>query len=313
MSVANPHPWTDDDGTGTTGTGINNAALSILYNDVFSQDICSGRLTLTSGTPVTTSDVTAATTIYFTPFGGSRVALYNGTVWIIDTFAELSIAVPATTSQMYDVFVYDNAGSATLELLAWTNDSTRATALTRQDGILVKSGAPTRRYVGSFRTTGVSGQTEDSLTKRYVWNYYNRVARNLRKAANTTAYGYNGAYRQAGNDATHQLEVVVGVAEDALRIDVSTDVFSSVFGTVSMVHIGEDSTSSPAAESQAGQYQAQAASAAAAVRAMLEKVPAAGYHKYVWLEFASAATTTWATASGGSGTPHSGMTGRVQA
>lgn len=41
--------------------------------------ICQGRLTLTSGTPVTTSDVTAATTIYFTPYKGNRIALCGGT------------------------------------------------------------------------------------------------------------------------------------------------------------------------------------------------------------------------------------------
>lgn len=34
MSVTNPHPWTDDDGSGTTGTPINNSALATIYNDL---------------------------------------------------------------------------------------------------------------------------------------------------------------------------------------------------------------------------------------------------------------------------------------
>lgn len=32
--VTNPHPWTDDDGSGTTGTPIDNSALQNVYNDL---------------------------------------------------------------------------------------------------------------------------------------------------------------------------------------------------------------------------------------------------------------------------------------
>lgn len=40
-----------------------------------------GRLTLTTGTPITTSDVTASTSVYFTPYKGNRIALFNGCSW----------------------------------------------------------------------------------------------------------------------------------------------------------------------------------------------------------------------------------------
>jgi hypothetical protein len=91
-----------------------------------------GRLTLTTGLPVTTADVTgaSATTLYYAPYGGcNQIDLFDGTTWARNAFAQISIAVPATTSQMYDVFAYDNAGVVALELTAWTNDTTRATAL----------------------------------------------------------------------------------------------------------------------------------------------------------------------------------------
>ena len=55
-----------------------------------------GRLTLTSNTPVLTGDVTAATTIYFTPFNGNRISLYTGSFWKSYSFSEISIAVPST-------------------------------------------------------------------------------------------------------------------------------------------------------------------------------------------------------------------------
>lgn len=61
---------------------------------------CDGRLTLLSGTPVPTTDQLAKTTIYFAPFRGNRIALYDGSSsWNLRTFAELSVAVPATTNK----------------------------------------------------------------------------------------------------------------------------------------------------------------------------------------------------------------------
>lgn len=139
------------------------------------QHICDGRLTLTSGTPVTTSNVTAAGTLYFTPYKGAQVALYDGSNWRLYTFSEISVSLTLTSGKNYDVFLYDNAGTLTLELsTAWTNDTTRADALTTQNGVQVKSGATTRRYLGTIRASA-SNQTEDSDSKRYVWNYYNQV------------------------------------------------------------------------------------------------------------------------------------------
>jgi len=111
---------------------------------------------------VTTSDVTAATTVYWALHNGEQIALFDGTdTWVVSEVAELSIAVPATTSTMYDLFVDYNAGTPQLQATAWSNDTTRATALTTQDGILVQTGNTDWRYVGCFRTTGSSGQTED--------------------------------------------------------------------------------------------------------------------------------------------------------
>src|SRR3990167_6119341 len=40
-------------------------------------DVCDGRMTPQTGVPVIVSDVTAATSIYFTPYNGNRIALYT--------------------------------------------------------------------------------------------------------------------------------------------------------------------------------------------------------------------------------------------
>ncbi len=177
-----------------------------------------GRLTLAIGTPVTIADQAAKSTLYYTPYVGDQIALYDGAgTWNLRTFTELSLDISAyTASKPYDIFCYDNAGTPTLEGLVWTNDTARATALTYQNGILVKTGATTRRYLGTIRITATTGQCEDSVIKRFVWNYYHRVQRWLLKT-NSTSHSYYGAYRAWNNDAAHKLEFVCGLAEDSFQ------------------------------------------------------------------------------------------------
>src|SRR5207302_2321560 len=173
--------------------------------------------------PVTTADVTAATTLYYTPVSGcNQITLWNGSTLVTDTLTEASLAVPATTSTLYDVFAVDTSGTVSLEALAWTNDTTRATAVTLQNGFLAKSGVPTRRYVGSFRTTAVSGQTEDSVAKRYVWNYYHRVRRVLRRLETTSTWTYTTAtFQQANASTANQVDAVIGFAEVPVSLTLS--------------------------------------------------------------------------------------------
>lgn len=181
------------------------------------------RLSLMTGVPVTSADVIAAGTIYLVPYKGDRIALYDGAgAWNDRISAEISIAVPAVANTMHDVFVYDNAGAPTLEVLAWTNDTTRATALVYQNGILVKSGAPTRRYVGSFSTTGVAGKTEDSFANRLLWNYNNRVTRQARGTFSADRATTSTAYVELNSEI--RMGFVVGVSEDAIALSASGSV-----------------------------------------------------------------------------------------
>lgn len=279
-------------GRADSGTSLDVAANPAPPTPVPDNTICDGRLTLTSVTPVTVADVTAATTLYFTPYKGNRLALYSGTVWQQIVFTETSIAMPATTSQMYDLFGYNNAGALGLELLAWTNDTTRATALVLQDGVLCKTGVLTRRYLGSVRTTGSSGQTEDSLVKRYVWNYYNRVPRLLRRIETTASWSYTTAtIRQANGSATNQVEVVVGYAEVpvnlALMIAGTTTASSLTFG------VGEDSVTVFSTNQIGGWLGNSSSGAVYSAPATLNVFPAVGRHYYAWLERGNGTDGTW--------------------
>ena len=279
----------------TFGTGLEmqTTALQLVL-----PSICSGRLTLTTGVPVTTTDVTGATTIYFTPYKGNKISLYDGTNWKLYTFTERSLALGTLTSGLpYDVFIYDNAGTLTLEFTAWTNGTTRATALTTQDGVLVKTGALTRRYLGTFYTTSTT-QTEDSYAKRFLWNYYNRVESPMRVLETTDSWAYSTAtMRQARASTANQIALIVGVAEDAIDVTVDAHVSSSFAGqSAATVAIGEDSTTTAATGSVIGYItlDQQMADAIQNIGARLQTIPTAGFHFYAWLEYSAAnLTTTW--------------------
>lgn len=178
-----------------------------------------GRLTLVTANPEGT-DV-SNTNVFYTPYVSNLISLHRGssggtTGWSTVTFTQKTLAVPNVANQMYDVFGYYDTGELVLEALAWTNDTTRATALAYQDGILVKTGDPTRRYLGSFRTTAVAGQTTDTSAQRFLWNMYNRVPRNLYATDTTASWTYNTATWRAANANTTagegRTEFITGVA-----------------------------------------------------------------------------------------------------
>jgi len=229
-------------------TGQGSSADPIWSNAAFPNDF---RLTLTSGTPVTSSDVTAATTLYLASLTGNRFTTFdtNGNPTILNS-NQISIAIPATTNTVYDVWAYNNSGTLTLELLAWSSDTARATSLTTANGRYVKSGDNTRMYVGTIRTTGVSGQTEDSALKRYIWNYYNRRPRKLSRqetaASSTMADGVGINFRQMNNSTSNQVEVVLGVDEELVSLwmncPTTADTATNTNLSANQIGIGLDST-----------------------------------------------------------------------
>lgn len=235
-SIGNLAIFTDVNGTIGDGGTPSTIALN---------DITDGRLTFTSGSPVTVADVVGATILYYTPYIGKNITLFDGTsIWNTLSFSELSIAIPSTTNTMYDVLIYNNSGVPTLELQSWTNDTTRTVSLVRQDGVLVLSGSLTRRYVGTFRTTTVSGQSEDSVIRRWLWNYYNRVTKPMLFIDSTPSWTYStAAWRQARGSTANQLDAIIGVIEDFIYISVGCLVGNStITQRTSAVGIGINST-----------------------------------------------------------------------
>jgi hypothetical protein len=285
----------------TLWTSDNVASLLSIAVAAADNATCGVRLTLTSGTPVTTSNVTAATTVYVTPYKGSRCAFYDGTTWLIYNVAEISIALGSDAADTnWDVFLYVSSGSVVAERVAWTNSTTRATSITLQNGVYVKSTDTSHRYVGTYRTTGVAGQCEDSLTKRYVWNFYNRVKRSLRVTEATASWTYTTATgNEVNNTMANAVAVVVGVADALLDLTAVHVASNTNTGVTVSTGISEDITAAidpktPASGSVQGAANTAVANGNLTLVAKLQKAPTVGYHLYVWFEYSAATgTTTW--------------------
>lgn len=253
--------------------------------------LCEGRLTAQTGVAMPASDVTGATSLYFTPFKGNRIGLYYGSKWIGFAFTEISIDVPPADA-VYDVFVYASGGTTpTLELLAWASDTARATALTYQDGILVKSGDATRRYVGTIYTQSSGGGIlDDTVTKRYIWNYYNRFARAVRVTEAAASWLYNTAsWRQANGSSSNQFNFVSGIVEDWLeaRLAVSTE----TAGTSQQMaaSFGYDSTTAVSPYAYGGSHGSVGNGEKGQCNAHIVVQPAVGKHYLAWIEYADTA------------------------
>jgi hypothetical protein len=230
-------------------------------------------------------------TVYWTPYKGNQVQLWDGANWTTYTSAEISLALGTITAALpYDIFMYQSAGTPTLELLAWTNATTRATAVTLQDGRYAKSGDKTRLYLGSFYTTATT-TTEDSKRRRLLWNFYNRVRRDwiARDATTNWAYSLN-AYRQARATATNQLEAMVGIAETAVEI-LSLNVVDTTSNGLVSAGIGINSTTVNSASLFSG---LTAVTTATVMTTSQLREVRLGYTFYPWLERGfGTGTQTW--------------------
>lgn len=264
----------------------------VLERATYLPQLVQGRLTLTSATPVTSSDVSGASTIYFTPYGGNKVATYSGSMWTLVTFSEISLALSGLTSgKNYDVFFYHTTGTPALELsAAWTDDSTRADAISLQDGVWVKTGATSRRYLGTLRTTSTT-TTADTKSQRYLWNYYNRRRKPLLVTAPDSPNSWSfvsSAWRSVNADANMKVSFVVGIAPALVRATAvrATQGTSTNYAPTG---IGLDSATTNAAilfgnNADSSNYCAD--------YAVYQGYPAAGYRELNWIERADSAAVT---------------------
>jgi hypothetical protein len=270
------------------GSAWLSAQPSVSIGNTFS----SGRLTISSGNPVPTSNFTN-TVLYYTPYAGNMISLYDGTNWATYSFTEISLSLSALGAQNLDIFMYKNGGTLTLESAAWASNTARATALVLTNGVYLKSGALTRRYLGTIRTSG--GFCYDNGEKKHIWNYNNRVNCRLFKqyAASSWTYATANTYRYAGNNSANSIEIVNGIQED--NIFVMATCGSAGSGIQRQLALGFNTewsaslagNSTTAYESTAVQNEASNET----YHAFANRYPAIGNHTIYALEFQNSAST----------------------
>jgi hypothetical protein len=236
-----------------------------------------GRLTLTSGTPVLANSVTAGTAVYYTPYVGNLVPIYNGAATLATAFTELTLSLVAahTANSIYDVFVFSNNGVLTVVTgPAWTTGTAGSgargsgggtTQLARVNGFWVnavelsgRNGATTytidankATYVGTILMDGTNGQCSCLVaagqSRRWgVWNAYNRVSNILRVVDSTASWTYATAtIRQSRADTGNVGVYVIGLAEENVEVDFQQTVgpdSNTDYASAPRIGIGVNST-----------------------------------------------------------------------
>ena len=280
-------------------TVVGSAGFGNNAENTFQSIIPGGRLTLESGVPVSTTDQTAKTNIYYTPYINNIVNLWDGNEWVPTIFSETTEALGTLTSGLpYDILGFLNSGVLDLEKLAWTNDTTRATAITLQDGRYCKSGDKTRLYLGTFYTTSTT-TTEDSAGgtttkvggKRYLFNMYNRVPRDLYMRDTGADWVYKTAAWRVANGATAPtccVQFMLGMPSSILADYRQTTALSNTTGRA-MCGVGLDN-STPIGIQQGGYADLSANYVISALGAQYGATIAEGKHYVAALEYGAPGT-----------------------
>lgn len=209
---------------------------------------CTDASQLVATEQVTGTGIAGSSTI--SSISGNNVTLNNAATGSGSN--TITFKLPPTST--FDVFGYNNSSALKLEFAAWTNSTTRATALVLQDGIYVKSGATTRRYLGTIATTATAGQSEFSFggtasggtaSNLLVWNYNHRKNVAAKIIDNAASYTYaTASYRSANNSTSDRFTYVVGLAEDTLTsFHAKAYYMDGTIATAGNIGIGIDSTS----------------------------------------------------------------------
>lgn len=275
-----------------------------------------GRLTLTSATPVMTVAVAAAVKIFYTPYVSNALPIFNGTNWLLSTLVELEMSLDTSvhvSATNYDVFAVNDAGTRRIGSgPAWATTSTRALSLVRLNGLLVNASVISAlrygslavsavasvqaTYLGTFRTTSVSGQTEYSFgtvsaapsAQLFLWNMYNRVAVAAMVRESADSWTWNQAnWRQArGGDASGlQIGMVRGLDEDAVRAAYITNIAGSADAAIA---IGVDSTTA-----FSGVTGINVTAAGLQAGSSWSGLPGIGYHFLAAIEYSGTGTATF--------------------
>lgn len=246
-----------------------------------------GRLTLTTLTPILAAGVTAGTSVFYTPYNGNKVPLYNATRFVPYTFAELTLTLAAqhVASAIYDVFAFLDGTTVRIGTgPAWTTATAGAgargtgaatTELERVGGLWVNKVSMTARngastytvaaqagtYLGSIFMDGTNGQISCLIAygqdrKWGVWNAYNRKPIIVQAGDATASWNYNtNTVRQSRATAGNTLAVFAGLPEESFKCRFGQTVDASDAAGTGEINIGIGVNSTTAFSGRVGKKQ----------------------------------------------------------
>jgi hypothetical protein len=184
-----------------------------------------------NGSIYQTTDVSASTSVYYSPATGSQVPIWNGSAYVNFRFSELTLTLTGSHlgDTLYDACVFSNNGvAAIVSMPAWSSSaagsSSRGTGagtpqLSRLQGLWVNTvqisainGANTYTvplnqctYVGTFYTDHTAGQVSSYVTwgqnrKHGTWNAYNKAPIIVKAGDSTATWTYTTATLRASNN-----------------------------------------------------------------------------------------------------------------
>lgn len=286
-----------------------------------------GRLTLTSGVGLTTSDVVGAISVYYTPFAGALVPIWDGTEFVPHVFTELSLPLDANSGHVgyhsaagnFDLFIFNDAGtlrlgsgpswavgggsttargsgagSTELELKngVWTNTQAITLRFGSASGNTVVVADNSATFVGTFAASA-NGQATDSADRRLLGNAYNVAPRPVRRTDPAVSVNYSAAIDQPVNaDVNNCVDLVCPLDGMVVEIVASLLVENNDATPRSVsVAIGSDTTT---AYPQALRNRQVIINQQTTLMTHYKGSPGLGRRRFHWLyQGAGAGTQTW--------------------
>jgi hypothetical protein len=228
--------------------------------------------------PIPTSDQTAVTTVYWTPYNGNVCPIYNGSSFVTTTSSQLSCSLTAgaqASGGIYDVYKFLNSGSVTLGFgPSWSagtggsvtagscarGTSTGGAALTVVSGILVNAAAMTLNngattysvaanqgtYLGSVYINSTAGQYNCHVSYGQsrtwgLWNAYNRRPLYIKAGDSTASWTSNNAtgVHAANTNSANSLTIFSGLPDETVDLAYSSRASATVTtGLVIIAQVG---------------------------------------------------------------------------
>lgn len=199
-----------------------------------------GRLTLAASAPVMTTDATAQTTVYYLPYIGFYVPVYNGVTFANKAIGAsgISLALDSNSGHtgyqssggLFDLFAFLNSSTLTLGTgPVWTSSTARSNAISMLTGFWTNTSSITLRYgTASGSTISVAANQATYLGTMYatangqtgmafapsaasggsnnilgLYNAYNRVQTTSTCMDSTSSWSYSTATWRAANGSNN--------------------------------------------------------------------------------------------------------------